>query len=337
MNYFLSSSHCSLPLTLCSPPPQRSLLSFIHSDRKRLEVFALLRDIVEYCNESEYDTFELFSALVDSPHHVERSAVVFDVLMKVFASNSMLENALNVFVNAKHVGLETDIKSCNFLLKCLVEANRLDFVRPFFEELKDFGPSPNIYTYKIMMNFYCRGGPGWDVNIRRAMEILGKIFSSGQRPTVVTYSSYIHGLCKAGSLDVALKLIRNLSSRNKPLNSHCFNAIILGFCIRGAVHEAFEVLEGMNSSGVVPDAYSYIILIDAFCKKGDVEKSIYLMKEMERFQIKPSVVTYTSLIHGLCKHGLMQCAVDTFNNIGASGCEYDQTVYETNRWILHAW
>ncbi|RYR11431.1 hypothetical protein Ahy_B04g068955 isoform B [Arachis hypogaea] len=295
----------------------------------RLEVFTLLRDIVEFCNESEYDAFELFSALLDSPHHLERSAIVFDVLMKVFASNSMLENAFNVFVNAKHVGLESDIMSCNFLLKCLVEENRVDFVRPFFEELKDSGPSPNIYTYTIMMNFYCRGGPGWDVNIRRATEILGKIYSSGQRPTVVTYRSYIHGLCKVGSLDVAFKLICNLSYRNKPLNSHCFNAIIRGFCIRGAVQKAFEVLEKMKISGVVPDAYSYSILIDALCKEGDVEKSLVLMEEMERYQIKPSVVIYTSLIHGLCKRGLMECAIDVFNGIGASGCEYDQTVYET--------
>ncbi|XP_020981412.2 pentatricopeptide repeat-containing protein At1g63330-like [Arachis duranensis] len=295
----------------------------------RLEVFTLLRDIVEFCNESEYDAFELFSALLDSPHHLERSAIVFDVLMKVFASNSMLENAVNVFVNAKHVGLESDIMSCNFLLKCLVETNRVDFVRLFFEALKDYGPSPNIYTYTIMMNFYCRGGPGWDVNIRRATEILGKIYSSGQRPTVVTYRSYIHGLCKVGSLDVAFKLICNLSYRNKPLNSHCFNAIIRGFCIRGAVQKAFEVLEKMKISGVVPDAYSYSILIDALCKEGDVEKSRDLMEEMERYQIKPSVVIYTSLIHGLCKSGLMERAKDFFNRIGASGCEYDQTVYKT--------
>ncbi|MED6219216.1 hypothetical protein PIB30_033830 [Stylosanthes scabra] len=292
-----------------------------------LEVFTLLRDIVEYCNESEHDTFELFSALVDSPHHAERSAVVLDVLMKVFASNSKLENALDVFVNAKHIGLEPDIKSCNFLLKCMVEANRVDFVRLFFEELKDSGPSPNIYTYTIMMNFYCRGGPGWDVNIRRATEILGKIFSSGQRPTVVTYSSYIHGLCKVGSLDVALKLICNLSYRNKALNSHCFNAVLRGFCTRGAVHEAFKVLEEMKNSGVMPDAYSYSILIDALCKKGYVEKSLYLMKEMERFQIKPSVVSYTSLIHGLCKAGHLEESLTLLEELSDLGITLNSHSY----------
>jgi len=44
---------------------------------------------------------------------VERSGVVFDVLIRVFASNSMLENALDAFANAKHVGLEPDNRTCN--------------------------------------------------------------------------------------------------------------------------------------------------------------------------------------------------------------------------------
>ncbi|KAG5067771.1 hypothetical protein JHK85_000148 [Glycine max] len=294
----------------------------------RLEVWALLRDIVGFCNEAKYDTFELFSAFLDSPQHVERSGVVFDVLISVFASNSMLENALDVFSNAKHVGLEPDIRTCNFLLKCLVEANRVEFVRRVFEELKDRGPSPNIYTYTIMMNFYC-SDVGCDAGMRQAAVILGKIYRSGEKPTVVTYSTYIHGLCKVGNVEAALMLIRNLHYTNQPLNSHSFNDVIYGFCKRGEVFEALQVLEEMKSSGILPDVYSYSILINAFCGKGDVMKCLDLMEEMEHSQIKPSIVSYTSLIHGLCKKNMLQNAVDIFHSIGASSCKYDSTVYET--------
>ncbi|KAF1870460.1 hypothetical protein Lal_00003666 [Lupinus albus] len=295
----------------------------------RLEVFALLRDVVGYYNEAKYDMFELFSDMLDSPRHVERSAVVFDMLIKVFASNSMLENALDVFFNAKHVGIKPDMRSCNFLLKCLVEANKVEFVRRFFEELKSSGPSPNIYTYTIMMVFYCGGDLRKDTDITKANEILGKIYRSGLNPTVVTFSTYIHGLCKVGSVVVALKIVRNLCYKKQPLNNHCFNSIIYGFCRSGAVHEALEVMEEMKSFGVLPDVYSYSILINAFCEKGNVERSLCLMSEMELHQIKPSIVTYTSLIHGLGKSKLMQSAVDIFRSFGASGLKYDQAIYET--------
>lgn len=211
-----------------------------------LEVFILLRDIVGCYKEENLDAFELFSVLLDSPHHVKRSSVVFDMLMKVFASNFMLEHAYYVFVSARDVGIQPNITSCNFLLKCLVEANIVDGVRCFFEDLKNFGPKMNIHTYTIMMNFYCRD-VGCSADIRRASEILEKIYRSGETPTVVTYGTYIKALCKVGSMEAALKLICDLHRKNQHLNSHCFNAVIYGFCQRGAVDEASIVLEEMKN------------------------------------------------------------------------------------------
>ncbi|KAK2371338.1 pentatricopeptide repeat-containing protein, mitochondrial [Trifolium repens] len=294
-----------------------------------LEVFALLRDIVGYYKDENRDAFELFAVLLDSPNHVERSVVVFDILIKVFASNSMLDHAYYVFVSAKDVGIVPNIMSCNFLFKCLVEKDRVDGVRCLFQGLINFGPTPNIHTYTIMMNFYCRD-VGCSADIRRASEILGKIYRSGETPTVVTYSTYIKGLCKVGSFDVAWKLICNLHCKNRPLNNHCFNAVIHGLCQRGAVDEALVVLEEMRNSGVLPDVYSYSILIDAFCKNGDNEKVTHLMTDMDQNRIKPSIVTYTSLIRGgLCKNVPMQSLMNIFRESGASGYKYDQTIYET--------
>lgn len=149
----------------------------------------------------------------------------------------------------------------------------MEFVRRVFEELKDRGPSPNIYTYTIMMNFYC-SDVGCDAGMRQAAVILGKIYRSGEKPTVVTYSTYIHGLCKVGNVEAALMLIRNLHYNSQPLNSHSFNDVIYGFCKRGEVFEALQVLEEMKSSGILPDVYSDSILINAFCRKGDVMKCL---------------------------------------------------------------
>ena len=149
----------------------------------------------------------------------------------------------------------------------------MEFVRWVFRELKDRSPLPNIYTYTIMMNFCC-SDVGCDAGIRQAAVILGKIYRSGEKPTVVIYSTYIHGLCKVGNVEAALMLIRNLHYNNQPLNTHSFNDVIYGFCKRGEVFEALQVLEEMKSSGILPDVYSYSILINAFCRKGDVMKCL---------------------------------------------------------------
>jgi len=297
-----------------------------------LEVFILLREILEFYKENARDTRELFSILLHSACHV----IVFDMLIKVFASNYMLEHAYYVFVSAKDVGIEINIMSCNFLLKCLVDANRVGddgdgvSVRCFFEDLRNFGPTPNIHTYTIMMNFYCRD-VRCNADISRASEILGKIYRSGETPNVVTYSTYIKGLCKAGFLRVTWKLICNMCRENQPINNHCFNAIMYGLCQRGELDEASQVLEEMKSFGILPDVYGYSILIDAFCKNGDDKKVLDLREDMKLNQIKPSIVSHTSIIQRLCKSKTMpmQIVMNKFRAIGASGCKYDQTIYET--------
>jgi hypothetical protein len=55
-----------------------------------LEVFILLREIVEFYKEDARDARELFAILLHSACHV----IVFDMLIKVFASNSMLEQLI---------------------------------------------------------------------------------------------------------------------------------------------------------------------------------------------------------------------------------------------------
>ncbi|GMP83282.1 hypothetical protein CsSME_00037246 [Camellia sinensis var. sinensis] len=69
------------------------------------------------------------------------------------------------------IGLNPSIFSCNFLLKCLAEANRVEYLASLFKEIKKSGPLPNVRTYTIMMSFYCKGSY-W--NSRRNGGELGK-------------------------------------------------------------------------------------------------------------------------------------------------------------------
>ncbi|CAN6586344.1 unnamed protein product [Malus baccata var. baccata] len=288
----------------------------------KMEVHSLLSDIVCYHRDAKYDAFGLFPYLFDSPHNGART-LVFDALIMTFAANSMLENAVDAFVQTKNMQLEPHIGSCNFLLKCLAEANKLESVRSLFECLRKYGPSPNVYTYTIMMNFYCQGHEGKGVDIDEATDILQEMEKSGKHPTVVIYTKYIHALCDVGWVEFALDFIRNLRCRNQPLNSYCYNAILFGFCQNGETYEALKVLEEMKTYGTLPDVYCYTILIDGLCKEGDIEIALTLFEEMERYKIKPTLVSYSSLICGLCKIGLVDDSLDIFRDLVADGVRPD--------------
>ncbi|KAF5729727.1 putative Tetratricopeptide repeat-like superfamily protein [Tripterygium wilfordii] len=292
------------------------------------EAYSLLLDIV-YCYKAfNRDTFGLFTVLLDSPLHSERSIVVFDVLTKVFAANSMLENAVDVLYQTKKVGLTPNIRSCNFLLKCLMEANKADSVRMLFEDIKINGPNPNVYTYTIMMNFYCKGHFGHKVDIKQATDIWNDIEKSGEGASVVTCSTYIDGLCKAGFVDAALNLLRNFECRNQPLNSYCYNAVIFGFS-RGQLCEALDVFEEMKNHGILPDAYSFSILINGFYKKGHIEDGLHIVHEMLCSDVKLNLVNYSSLFTGLFKVGLIDSSLEMFRGLSASGYKHDLISYNT--------
>ncbi|CAL5441405.1 unnamed protein product [Camellia sinensis] len=90
------------------------------------------------------------------------------------------------------------------------KSKRVEYLVSLFEEIKKSGPLPNVRSYTIMMNFYCKGH--YAVDIRQATGILEEM-ESGESPTVVTYSTYIHGLCRIGFVEFALNLIRKLRQK----------------------------------------------------------------------------------------------------------------------------
>ncbi|KAF8378781.1 hypothetical protein HHK36_030130 [Tetracentron sinense] len=177
----------------------------------KMEVHALLREIVCYYKEVNFDAFELLPTLFDLSNREARSVAVFEVLIKVFAESLMPENSVHVFVEAKKMGLEQDIFSCNFLLKSLAEAKRVESIKSLFEEMKNSGPFPNVYTYTILVNFYCKGDFGQSgAGISQATEILVEMERCGVSPTVVMYVAYIHGLCSVGDVEYALDFFQEL-------------------------------------------------------------------------------------------------------------------------------
>ncbi|CAI9100868.1 OLC1v1038053C1 [Oldenlandia corymbosa var. corymbosa] len=303
----------------------------------RLEVHALLRDILCYYQKVDLDLSELLPTIVESCNHEATLVFVVDALIMVFASNLLLENAVNVFFQAKGIGIQPGIRACNFLLKCLSERNKSNHLLTLFQEMEVSGPPPCVYTYTILINYWCNEGyaegkegiekasssPG----IKKSASLFEKMTRVGISPSVVTYSVYIRGLCRAGRTTLALNVIKDLR-HNKPLNAYCYNAVMHSFCKNGEPEEAMEVFAEMKRCGILPDVHSYTILIHGYCKFGNVEKGLTLFEEMDRdTNIKPSLITYSSLLDGLCKSGLMEASVDMFRELRNCGYKYDQHAY----------
>ncbi|KAK1360317.1 Pentatricopeptide repeat-containing protein [Heracleum sosnowskyi] len=289
------------------------------------EVFIFLRDIVYYYRDWNLDMSCLFIDLLDSTNDATSLSLLAGVLIKVFASNSMLENAVGVFRQSKERGLMPNIFSCNFLLKCLAQAGMVEYMFSLFDEMGNTGPTPCVYTYTIIMSYYCKRET---VNMETSTTILEVMEKSGIEPSVVTYCVYVSGLCRAGGHELALDYIRGLGCRNEPLNTYCFNAVIRSFCEKGKLDEAWRVLEEMKSCGVPPDLGSYSVLIDGFCRNRNLEKGFALIKDMECTGIKPSPICYSAIVVALCNIGHTDTLVNIFYNPDNCGYNFDYHSYD---------
>ncbi|CAL9110445.1 unnamed protein product [Musa textilis] len=287
------------------------------------EVKHLLRDIAEYNRSVGSNMLELLSPLASLLDGAMRSQA-YESLIYIFAEASMLEDALETFLESKQVALQLSIRSCNFLLKCLVERKMIEYARSLFQALKNSGPSPNVYTYSIMMGLYATGDILYLDEAKGILLDMEKV--GGVRPNAVTYATYIRGLCSAGYVEPALGFLRDLQHKCLPLNAYCFNAVIHGFCQEGRPSESLKVFE-MKGCGFPPDVHSYSMLIDGFCKQGDVSKGYDLIVEMVNCGTLPTMVSYSSLLYGLCRIGEVKVALNLFRELRHRGCRHDQISY----------
>lgn len=62
-----------------------------------------------------------------------------------------------------------------------------------------------------------------------------------QKQDLFTYSSLIHGLCKCGNVDGALRVYREMVESGVSPDVVVYNALLNGYCQAAKIKEAFEL------------------------------------------------------------------------------------------------
>ncbi|KAJ1694639.1 hypothetical protein LUZ63_011337 [Rhynchospora breviuscula] len=252
--------------------------------------------------------------------------------------------ALLTYLEAKKVGVERKVS--NFLLKALVDKEQFRYARGLFYDMMMWGPAPNVYTYSIMMDLYTSGDR---LYLKEANEMLSEMRTKGIQPNAVTYSSYIHGLCRSGEVGSAWEFLTVLCVKGMPCNTYCFNGVIHGFCKTGQLTEALSVFDEMKRQkglcgvgemdgvwglfgdlikrGHLPDVVLYSRIIDRSVKDLDMDEAFSLYDMMLEERIQPNKFTYSSLINGVCRKGAVPIALELFDEMRSEGVVPDRKVY----------
>ncbi|KAJ0959771.1 hypothetical protein J5N97_000538 [Dioscorea zingiberensis] len=126
-------------------------------------------------------------------------------------------------------------------------------------------------------------------------------------PDLISYSTIISGLCKAGRLDEAKKKFMEMMGKNLHPDSVIYDTFIHSFCKQGRISSAFRVLKDMEKKERVKDATS---LLDEMLQKG----------------ISPNISTFRILIKAFCKGCDFGVAQELFD-IALSVCGHKEALY----------
>ncbi|TQE13920.1 hypothetical protein C1H46_000551 [Malus baccata] len=249
---------------------------------------------------------------------------------KVFEANNILHEMMtnNCFPNTH---------TCNTLLHSLWKEGRTSEAEERLKKMNERGYGLDTVTCNIVIDGLCNDG-----KLDKAIEIVSGMWTHGSValgnirnsfiglvdnsnngkkciPDLITYSTIIGGLCKAGRLDEAKKKFMEMLGKNLHPDSVIYDMFIQSFCEQGKISSAFCLLKDVEKNGCNKSIRTYNSLILGLGRKKQIFEIYGLMDEMRERGFPPYVCTYNNMMKSLCEGERVRDATSLLDEILQTG------------------
>nr|XP_027086850.1 pentatricopeptide repeat-containing protein At2g19280-like [Coffea arabica]XP_027086851.1 pentatricopeptide repeat-containing protein At2g19280-like [Coffea arabica] len=281
---------------------------------------------------------------------------VYSILIDCYIRANMVNVALKLACQMKHIKLFPSPGVCNSLLGALLYMDQFELAWNFLEEMQSQGLGLNVSVITLFIHKYCVKG-----NVERGWQLLVTMKQHGFSPDIVAYSTLIDSLSKMSLVREAISLLFKLSLIGISLDSISVSSVIDGLCKVGEVEKAFNILKifrlppniyvyngfiskychdsnmtaasstfyEISEMGLVPDCFIYTTIISGYCKMKDLKMALIFLAKMVKSGVEPSVATYTTLIEYYCRSGEVHVAENLFQKMMTEGLPPDLVAYNT--------
>ncbi|CAN6481842.1 unnamed protein product [Victoria cruziana] len=262
--------------------------------------------------------------------------VSYSTLLNGYCGKGKVSLAYELLNEMQRNGCFPTTYTCNILLKSLWKEGRASEAELLLKKMNEKGHRPDTITCNIMIDGLCKAG-----KLDKAMKIVGGMWDHGAaalgdlenvvlglmdssygdkcHPDVVTYSTLIDGLLKAGKFDEAKKKFVEMMDNGIVPDSVIYDTFIDGFAKHGRVSAAQQVLNEMESNGADPSVRSYNSLMRGLASKGKVLEIRNLMDNMKKGKLFPDAFSYNCLIKCLCEGGKVMEAASALDEMLGGG------------------
>lgn len=241
----------------------------------------------------------------------------FCIIMRKYTRGRKLDEAIYTFNVMEKYGIPPNLAAFNGLLSALCKSKNVRKAQDIFDNMKDKF-TPDSKTYSILIE-----GWGKAPNLPKAREIFREMVKIGCDPDIVTYGIMVDILCRAGRVDEALQIVKDMNC--KP-TSFIYSVLIHTYGIENRIEDAIDTFLEMEQNGTRADVAVYNALIGAFCKANKLKNVYKVLNEMNCKGIPPNSRTLNIILTSLISSGNTDEAVRVFHKM-IKKCEPDADTY----------
>uniref|UniRef100_A0A1D1XLL3 Pentatricopeptide repeat-containing protein At1g02060, chloroplastic n=1 Tax=Anthurium amnicola TaxID=1678845 RepID=A0A1D1XLL3_9ARAE len=259
---------------------------------------------------------------------VNPDVCTFNILIRGFCLNSMVEEGFRLFKEMARWGCEPNVLTYNALLDGLCRVGKVRIAHNLLDGMRSKAPdiAPTVVSYTTVIRGYCGKRC-----IDEAVVLFREMVSAGIKPSSITYNTLIQGLCDAQRMDLIKRIIEEQESgadggRGFKPDTCTFTTLITAYCNMGCVDGALKVFAKMTEMKVKSDSATYSVLIRALCQKEDFEAAEALLDEVLKKEVLTSrgvaprlMAAYNPIFEYLCRNGKASKAGKVFHQLLAKG------------------
>ncbi|KAM7499481.1 hypothetical protein LguiA_023895 [Lonicera macranthoides] len=275
--------------------------------------------------------YKLYDEMLTT-YGVTPDTYTFNILIRGFCRNSMVDNGFQFFKEMSRFRCEPDVVTYNTLVDGLCRAGKVKIAHNLVKGMvkKSSVLNPNVVTYTTLIRGYCG-----KQEMGEALDVLKEMLDRGLKPNSITYNTLIQGLCEARKLDKIKDILEGTSGGHFVPDTCTFNTLMNAHCSAGNIDEALKVFEKMTDLQVQPDSATFSVLIRCLCERRDFGRAEKLFDELDKRKIllcddgcKPLVAAYNPIFEYLCQNGKTKKAEVVFRQLMRRGTQ-DPPSYKT--------
>ncbi|CAO2837119.1 unnamed protein product [Amaranthus hypochondriacus] len=202
--------------------------------------------------------------------HCHPNVVTYTAMIDGFGKAVKIERCVELFNLMQEKGCAPNYVTYRVLINYCCSYGLLDKAHRLLEEMKQTYWPMQIASYRKVIE-------GFSQEFIVSLDLLDVLSDKESVPIAPVYKVLIDSFCKAGKLEIAVQLCKEMSSfASSHTVTHVYFSLIRSLCLASKVHEGVELLVDLIRNGGVPEASVFFDLIIGLVKLNRWEEAFEL-------------------------------------------------------------